>query len=306
MNKVVVVGYGATGREATKALLGEGHEVVVLTRSGGNSHDGVTHVAGSAADAQLVSTVADGAAAIVNCANPKYHQWDSDWPPIASALLVAAERTGATLATLSNLYGYGPVTQPMHPGMPLVATTKKGAIRAQMWHDALAAHDAGRLRAVEVRASDFFGPGSQSMIEKNFCVRLAAGKSVMGFVPPSVPHSWTFVPDVGMTLARVALDPTTWGRAWHVPTNAPRSLQQVATDMADVAGVTAPHVHMVPQWVVQLAGLAKPEIREFKEMRYQFEAPFEIDDADTRQLLGLAPTPWRDALEITLESYLAS
>ena len=39
----------------------------------------------------------------------------------------------------------------------------KGRLRAQMWADALALHDAGRIRATELRSSDYFGPGTTRM-----------------------------------------------------------------------------------------------------------------------------------------------
>jgi len=56
-----------------------------------------------------LSPLTAGAATLYNCANPPYHRWLTDWPPLASALLAASERTEALLATASNLYGYGPV-----------------------------------------------------------------------------------------------------------------------------------------------------------------------------------------------------
>ncbi len=65
-----------------------------------------------------------------NCANPKYHQWAKDWPPIASALQTAAERSGATLVTLSNLYAYGPGSGVMSADTPLAATYEKARVRA--------------------------------------------------------------------------------------------------------------------------------------------------------------------------------
>src|SRR6266545_2821444 len=83
-----------------------------------------------------------------------YHRWLTDWPPLASSLLTAAERSGAVLVSASNLYGYGPVDGPITPETPLAATQPKLRLRAQMWRDALAAHQAGRLRTSEVRASD--------------------------------------------------------------------------------------------------------------------------------------------------------
>lgn len=46
-----------------------------------------------------------GLLALYNCANPRYDRWLTDWPPLASALLTAAERTGAVLAATATLYG---------------------------------------------------------------------------------------------------------------------------------------------------------------------------------------------------------
>ena len=59
-----------------------------------------------------MARLAEGAAVIYNCVNPPYHRWPADWPPIAASVLGAAERSGAVLVTLSNLYGYGPATRP--------------------------------------------------------------------------------------------------------------------------------------------------------------------------------------------------
>jgi hypothetical protein len=49
-----------------------------------------------------MTELAAGAVAIYNCANPQYHQWKTDWPPIARALPTAGERSMAGLATVSN------------------------------------------------------------------------------------------------------------------------------------------------------------------------------------------------------------
>ena len=51
---------------------------------------------------------------------------------------------------------------PITEATPLAATGRKGRVRARVWQDALAAHQAGRVRVAEVRAADFVGPGAQS------------------------------------------------------------------------------------------------------------------------------------------------
>src|SRR3954454_24879618 len=142
----VIVGKGSVGATTADLLVARGHEVRVLSRSGGRSADGVEHRQGDAADAGALVTAAPGAAALYNAVNPQYHRWATDWPPVAPALLAAAEETGAVLVTMGNLYGYGRPDGPMTPESPLAATDTKGRIRARMWADMLAAHEGGRGR----------------------------------------------------------------------------------------------------------------------------------------------------------------
>jgi len=156
MSEHVIVGAGAVGSATALLLAGRGEQVRVISRRGtGPQHAAIERVAADATDAERLTALATGAAALYNCANPLYHQWFTDWPPLASALLTAAERSGAVLATMSNLYGYGPVDGPITQKTPLAATHPKLRLRAEMWRDALAAHEAGRIRATEVRASDY-------------------------------------------------------------------------------------------------------------------------------------------------------
>src|SRR5690606_27009984 len=123
--------------------------------------DGVAHVALDATDADALTRQAEGADVLYNCANPgDYTQWGRDWPPLAAALLTAAERSGAVYAITGNLYPYGPVDAPMTESLPDAATDHKGVLRARMWADARDALTAGRLSGtVEVRSSDYVGPG---------------------------------------------------------------------------------------------------------------------------------------------------
>ena len=196
--------------------------------------------AADATDAERLTALTRGAVALYNCANPPYDKWLTAWPPLASALLTAAESTGAGLVAMGNLYGYGPVDGPMTEETPLAATGPKGRMRNRMWADMLAAQDAGRARVTEARASDFYGPGpvGTSHLGQYFMPRLLAGKRpVVMQADLDVPHSFTYVPDVARTLVALAGDDRSWGRAWHVPTAPAVSLREIATRMAAIAGV---------------------------------------------------------------------
>src|SRR5690242_4355789 len=199
----LVVGAGVIGSRVAGMLAERGDRVSVISRRG----SGPAGVAADAADAGAMARLAEGAAVIYNCVNPPYHRWPADWPPIAASVLAAAERSGAVLVTLSNLYGYGPrvpggydEAHPMTEATPLAAAGRKGRVRARIWQDALAAHQAGRVRVAEVRAADFVGLGAQSAMGERIVRHVRQGKRSRCSAAPT-----------GRTPGR---SPTTWPGCW--------------------------------------------------------------------------------------------
>lgn len=296
METFVIVGAGATGAAVAKAGLERGSDVIMVTRSGSTAGlSGVRSVAGDATDAAFLSGVAKGATALFNCANPAYHRWLTDWPPLAASLLDVARESGAVLATLSNLYAYGAPSKPMRPSDPLRSTLPKAQVRAKMWSDALTAHERGEIRATEVRASDFIGSRSQSFFEQSKPT-LRKGKTVSVIGNPDMTHSWTFTGDVGRTLVAAATNEFAYGKAWHAVTNPPKTTREVLAELAQVAGVSAPKVRTIPTVALKAAGLFSPMMRELPKTLYQFQMPYIIDDGATREAFGLEPTPWAAVL----------
>ena len=166
-----------------------------------------------------------------------------------------------------------------------------------MWDEVLAAHQAGRIRAAEVRASDY--------IEANSILSFAIGNPVLagkrGYVPAplDVPHSWTSVQDCAKTLVRVAAEERSHGRVWFAPTNSPLTVRQLATRFAAANGAPAPKLTAIPYPVLWTSGLFSPLIKELRTTRYQFTQPFIIDSSATTTELGLQPIPLDEALRDT-------
>ncbi|MFB9364735.1 NAD-dependent epimerase/dehydratase family protein [Kitasatospora albolonga] len=309
MSLHLIVGHGPAGAATARELVGQGHQVRVVTRSGlpagAAAEPGVEHLALDATDAARLTEAAKGAVAIHSCAAPPLHRWTTAWPPLAASLFSAAEASGAVLVLLGNLYGYGPTAPagPLTEELPLAATGPKGRTRAAIWEQAEALHEAGRIRAVEVRASDFFGPGvtEGGHLAARAVPRLLAGKGVSVLGDPDAPHSWTYLPDVARALAEAASDERAWGRAWHVPTLPARSAREMVHGMAAAAGTTVPTVRRLPSSVLALAGLFSPLLRELKETRYQFDRPFVVDSSAYEAVFAVRATPLDEQFEATVE-----
>lgn len=301
MSLHVIVGAGPVGSATALSLVEEGHRVRLVTRSGqGPDHVAIERVAADATDVDRLATLSRGAQALYNCANPPYHRWPELWPPLAAALLAAAERSGAVLVAMSNLYGYGPVDRPMTEDLPLAATSVKGRVRAQMWLDMLAAHESGRVRATEARASDFVGRGAKSAFTTLIAPKVRAGRAASVPANVDLPHSLTYPGDAGRTLAVLGTDERAWGRAWHVPSPPASTLRDVARRYAELTGAPPPRLRTMPNVVLRVGGLFSPEAREFGEVRYQFERPFVLDSSAAENTFGLKPTSLDDALRTML------
>ena len=300
----LVVGAGEVG-SATALLLAEaGRHVVVVTRSGsGPEHARITRVAADASSVEALLAACPDAVVIYNCVNPSYDKWVELWPPMAQAFLDYAERTGAVLATVSNLYGYGPVDVPMTEDLPLAATGIKAQVRVRMWQEAKAMNDAGRIRATEVRGSDYICPGAQSMLGDRVVPRILAGKGVQLLGDLDQPHTWTSPVDVARTLITVGSDPRGWGHAWHVPSNPPRTQRDAVNDLADAARVPRVKASTVPPFVLWGMGLFVPLMRELKETDYQRERAYVLDDTAARATFGIEPTPWPEILSAMVDAY---
>jgi nucleoside-diphosphate-sugar epimerase len=293
----VVIGAGPVGSAIATQLVAQGAAVRVITRSG-TTVPGASAMPCDAADSFGLRNRTLEAAVIYNAANPsQYHRWQKVWPPIAASALSAAEHSGAVLATVSNLYAYGPVDAPLHEDLPLRGDYPGAKVRAQMWLDALAAHEAGRVRAVEVRASSYIGGGSMSYTTR-IADALGAGKTPSTLGRVDQPHSWTYTADTARTLIAAANGPAAHGKVWHVPTNEPRTQQQVADDLASAAGLPTPvELRTMPLAVMKALRPFVPFMRPLLDTQYQFRAPFIIDDSMARAHLNIEPTPWEQIID---------
>ncbi|PZA22125.1 epimerase [Modestobacter versicolor] len=298
----MVLGKGPVGSATAQLLAERGHEVLVLSRSGGRSTGAVQHAAVDASDAAALAAAVGRADVLYNAVNPpRYDRWTQDWPPIAEAVLGAAERSGALLVVMGSLYGYGRPSGRLTAASPLAATDVKGRLKARLWGDALAARDAGRIRVTEARASDFVGPtvpAPQSHLMRQLDT-LRRGRRAWVIGDPDAPHSWTYVPDVAATLVALGADPRAEGRAWMVPTAPPRTQRQALTDLAAAMGAPRARVAGIPWSVLRAIGTLQPQMREIVAIRHQWDQPFVLDSAETTEVLGLAPTPWDDVVRAT-------
>lgn len=302
----VVFGTGQVGMALAVHLAGLGIPVRAVSRRRPAALPGGTDWrAADAADPEAAADAAKGASVIYQCLNAPYTQWPERFPPLQRAVLTAAERTGALLVSLENLYGYGPTGgKPMTEDLPLAATTVKGRTRADMTAELLAAAQAGRARIAIGRASDFFGAGvtEGSTLGERVFGNALAGRRADFIGNPNLPHTYSYVPDIAAGLATLGTDARAAGQAWHLP--GPQTVTTRA--LLDLVAAEVGHqvgVRRVPKLVVRALALASPLMRELAEMSYQFDEPFVLDTSKYQSVFGTAGTPLADAVAATVAWY---
>ncbi|MEU2256791.1 NAD-dependent epimerase/dehydratase family protein [Nocardia xishanensis] len=297
MSLHVVIGAGATGAATARLLADSGERVRLVTRSGsGPVHERIERVAADATDTARLTELTHGAATLFNCAMPPYDRWPTGFPPLAAALLAAAERTGADYVMLGNTYGYGPVDGPVTADLPLAPTSVKGQVRARMWHDARAAHEAGRVRATEVRANDFLGAQAISPFTLMIGAQVLAGSPASYPGDLDAPHSWTYIGDAARTLVAAARHEQSWGRAWHVPSSSEESARELAASLAAAAGAPEPRLNRMTKAELEEIGRTDSVMAEFPEMLYLYDRPNLLDASTTVTILQVTPTPIDEVL----------
>jgi nucleoside-diphosphate-sugar epimerase len=301
----VVFGAGQVGRALTARLAGLGLAVRVVSRTRPSGLlDGVDWRAADATDPDAATAAAVGASVVYQCLNAPYTKWPERFPPLQRGVLSAAERNGALLVTLENIYGYGPTGgKPMTEDLPLAAATVKGRTRAAMTQELLAAAEAGRVRIAIGRASDFFGAGAtESSLGERVFGNAVAGKRADVIGNPDLPHTYSYIPDIAAGLATLGTDERAVGGVWHLPgpetVTTREILELVAGDVGHPVGVRS-----LPKLAVRALGLFNPTIRELVELSYEFDEPFVLDTTKYESTFGAAGTPLSTAISATVAWY---
>jgi nucleoside-diphosphate-sugar epimerase len=301
----VVFGAGQVGRSLAARLAELGLTVRVVSRNRPAAlADGIEWRAADATDSEAAAGAAAGASVVYQCLNAPYTDWPKLFPPLQRGVMGAAERSGALLVSLENIYGYGPTAgAAMTEDLPLAATTVKGRVRVAMTEELQAASAAGRLRIAIGRASDFFGAGvTESSLGERIFANAVAGKRADFIGNPDLPHTYSYVPDIAEGLATLGTDERAVGGVWHLPGPATVTTRELLGLAADEVSHPV-GVRSLPKLAVRALGLFNPTIRELVEMSYEFDAPFVLDTSKYQSTFGTAATPLPTAIAATVAWY---
>lgn len=306
---ILVIGYGPVGAATAGLLSARGATVKVAQRKRPTDlPPGVAFVSCDVTDRGSLRAAAEGAGQIVLAIGLTYSGkiWRDLWPKIMRNLVEVAAATGARVVFADNLYMYGPQRAPLSEDMPLSDYGQKPAARSavtRIWQEASAA---GRIKLAALRAPDFYGPGvSLSVLGDTGLAALARGKPAMWIGDADIPHDIAYVPDVARAVVTLLDAPDdAFGQVWHVPCAPTRTPRELLTLGAAAVGVAC-RVRNLPLWALGALGVFTPVLREFSEMSFCWDRPYQVDSRKFAQRFWSDVTPFEVGIPAAALSFRA-
>lgn len=299
-----IFGAGQVGLKLADELLARGHTVRIVRRGPAMAQrERLVWMSGDITDHRFADEAARGADVLYNCVNPTdYTRWHGVIEPLMRAVAGAATRAQAKLVVLDCLYMIGvPATSPFDEDTPMQPCSPKGELRKQLFEELLAAHRRGDVRVTWGRASDYFGPATPSsvLLHPRSLARLRAGKPVELLGDPDQPHAYSYTPDVARGLAALGEHDEAMGKVFHLPAVWTGTTRELLLRFGAAAG-TSGALWRMPGWATATIGVFSPLVRAMREMVYQWEVPYVIDDRRIRTAFGVEATPIDRAIAATL------
>ena len=314
---VLVLGArGRMGLAATRAFAHAGWQVLAQVRPGVADADlpaisGVRWLRVAVHDTAALVAQAQGTEVLVHALNPAYTHaaWREQAPLLMEAAIAVARQLCATLMLPGNVYNFGEAMPPvLREDTPQAATGFMGRMRVQLEQRLQAATRQGDLRAIVLRAGDFFGSGTGSWLDQAIAKDLPRGR-VTWPGPLDVATPWAYLPDLARAFVRVAQERDRLAAfeclhfaGHHV------SAQQWLCTLAAIAAEQGwlPHtgtlrVGRMPWTLLRAAGLVVPTVAALADMRYPWRTPHRLDNTRLRDVIGAEPhTPFDEAVRQAL------
>lgn len=233
----------------------------------------------------------------------KTSTWEAEWPVLMQNVITACKKSDSKLVFFDNMYCYDPA----HVGKlteesPVKPESRKGKVRASIAQMILDEINQGTLKAMIVRAADFYGPNAKSsMLQESVIKRMLEGKSAQWLYDADKKHSFTYIPDAAHATAFLAQQESAWNQVWHLPTsNLYPTGRQVVEILAKELN-TRPKIQVLAGPMVSILGLFIPILREVGELRYQLDQDYCFDSSKIEQAFGLKSTDLTKGLKSCLQ-----
>jgi nucleoside-diphosphate-sugar epimerase len=229
--------------------------------------------------------------------------WEEKWPTLMRATINACIKHNARLVFFDNVYSYDINAIPhMTEESEYNPPSRKGAVRKQISQMLMDEVKAGKLMALIARSADFYGPGNDKsfaneMVYKNFL----KGRRANWFIDADKKHSFTYTPDAAKATALLGNTDDAYNTIWHLPTDKNTITGREFIELFSKEMKVPNKLVVMPMWMVRLAGIFVPVLKEMREMMYQYDRDYFFDSSKFDKRFNFKTTTYQEGVRNTVE-----
>lgn len=297
---------GVIGKNIAKSLPQFTNKIRLVSRNPKFVNETDELVAANLLIAEQVKDAVKGSEVVYLTAGITYKLklWRKQWPVIMNNVIEACKLHNSKLVFFDNVYSYGKVNGWMTEETPYNPCSKKGEVRAAIATRLMNETKTGNLQAMIVRGADFYGHQTPlSFINVMVFENFAKGKKAQLMISDATKHSFTYTPDAGKATALLGNTASAYNQVWHAPADKNVLTGKQFVELAAHAFSMHPNYQVLPKWMIQMAGLFNPNIREAVEMLYQNESDYLFSSEKFEKAFPqFSITSYKDGIEHTAAS----
>lgn len=233
----------------------------------------------------------------------KLDVWEENWPKFMRAAIDACIKYKSRLVFFDNVYMYDISEIPHMTEESLInPPSKKGVVRKQIAQMIMDEVKAGKLMALIARSADFYGPDNyksfvNEMVYKNF----KKGMRANWFINADKKHSFTYTPDAARATALLGNTTDAYNTVWHLPTDKNVLTGRQFIGLFSKEMKISNKLFVMPVWMIKLAGIFVPVMKEMPEMMYQYDRDYFFDSSKFEKRFDFKITTYEEGVKFTVQ-----
>jgi nucleoside-diphosphate-sugar epimerase len=297
---------GTIGSVLTKELVGYTNKIRLVSRNPRKVNESDELFPADLSNPAFVDQAVEGSDVVYLVVGFDYNLkvWEEKWPTLMRATINACIKHNARLVFFDNVYSYDINAIPhMTEESEYNPPSRKGAVRKQISQMLMDEVKAGKLMALIARSADFYGPGNDKsfaneMVYKNFL----KGRRANWFIDADKKHSFTYTPDAAKATALLGNTDDAYNTIWHLPTDKNTVTGREFIELFSKEMKVPNKLFVMPMWMLRLAGIFVPVLKEMREMMYQYDRDYFFDSSKFDKRFNFKTTTYQEGVRMTVKS----
>jgi nucleoside-diphosphate-sugar epimerase len=296
---------GTIGSVLAKELLIYTDKIRLVSRSPRKVNESDELFPADLSDPEIVDQAVEGSDVVylVVGFDYKLKVWEDSWPRLMKATINACEKYKARLVFFDNVYSYD-INSISHMTEESAdnPTSKKGVVRQQIARMMMDEVKAGKLIALIARSADFYGPdNNKSFVNEMVYNNFRKGKHAYWFIDADKKHSFTYTPDAAKATALLGNTDDAYNTIWHLPTDKNALTGRAFVELFAREMKVPNKLFVMPLWMLKIAGLFVPILKEMQEMMYQYDRDYFFDSSKFENRFKFSTTEYSEGIKRTVQ-----